>query len=67
MNKRNALLALAVVAVRHLLGGRGTAFVLLVAVFAGAAVYLLLAKLQRMEMLSLLWDRRKRGPEAVSR
>ncbi len=60
-------MALAVVAVRHLLSGRGTAFVLLAAVFVGAAVYVLLAKLLRMEMLSLLWDRRKRGPEAVSR
>ncbi len=57
-------MTVAVLVVRHLLSGRSTAFMLLAAVFAGTGVYVLLARLLRLEMLSLLWDRRKREPPA---
>lgn len=52
-------LAAAVVAARYLLGGRSTALMLLAAVFAGAAAYVLAARVLRVEMLSLLWSRRE--------
>ena len=54
-------MALTVVAARHLLSGRSTAFVLLAAVSAGTAVYVGVARVLRIEMLSLLWDRRGRA------
>ena len=53
----------AVVAVRYLLGGRSTALVLLAAVIVGVTAYVAAARLLRIEMLSLLWERR-RSPRA---
>jgi putative peptidoglycan lipid II flippase len=50
-------MAAAVWAVRQLLRGQSTAFALLAAVSSGAVVYLLFAKLLRLETLSLLWGR----------
>lgn len=47
----------AVVTVHHLLRGQSTALMLLTAVAAGAVVYVIAAKLLRVEMLSLLRDR----------
>jgi putative peptidoglycan lipid II flippase len=50
-------MGMAVVATRHLVGGRGTAVMLLAAVLAGGGVYVAVARLLGTEMLSLLWDR----------
>jgi putative peptidoglycan lipid II flippase len=54
-----AAMAAAVAAARYVLAGRGTIFMLLGAVFAGAVVFLVAAKFLRIEMLSLLWERRR--------
>lgn len=51
-----------VVAVCYLLGGRSTALVLLAAVLVGVAVYVATARLLRIEMLALLWERRRSVP-----
>jgi putative peptidoglycan lipid II flippase len=59
-------MAVAVSAVRHVLNSSSTGVVLVAAVFTGAAVYALTAKLLRIEMLSLLWERHEKGASAWS-
>jgi len=54
-------MATAVVAVRCLLNGRGITLMLLIAVLAGTAVFVTIARLLNIEMLSLLWDRRDKA------
>jgi putative peptidoglycan lipid II flippase len=57
-------MAAAVVSARYLLHGRGNGLLLLASVPAGAAVYLVVARLLHIEMLSLLWT--GRGQKAVA-
>jgi putative peptidoglycan lipid II flippase len=55
-------MAAAVVAGRSLLGGRSAALTLPAAVLAGVTIYVATARLLRIEMLSLLWERRRSAP-----